>query len=102
MSAFDDLSCTVEERIKSHYVGRVRALTAPPLEYRVHACDFDGMTRRLRAKVELGERRPDFTRSESIVLHFEHGAVSVFMHPGAGAEGRIEAVEFDGRTDGPR
>jgi hypothetical protein len=91
----NDLSITEEERIRAHYVGRVRSLKAPPMSYRVGVQGFDGIARRLQARIELGERLPDMTRAEFITLHFAHGAVRVYLGRDI-AENKIGFTEFTG------
>ena len=75
----DDITQTVEFRIRDHYTARVRDLKAPPMRYRVHQRDFDDMAHRLSATIEFGDRDPGFRRSEFIALNMSHGTVRVFL-----------------------
>lgn len=97
MSVYDieDVTVTVEERIRDHYTARVRSLRAPPMCYRVHPYSFDGIARRLQAKIEFGEREPDMVRAEFITLSLSHGVVRVFMARDV-PEDRVGFVEFTG------
>lgn len=93
MSAFDDANAVAEWRIRDHYTDRVRSLQAPPFVYEVSPMDFDGIARRLSAKIEFTERGENLRRGEFIVLAMSHGITRVFMSPSV-IDGAIHVVEF--------